>query len=145
MTAKIPARAITRPNPRTLEVLSGRLGLFNQREEPFAMERLPFRLSRETLEEPGVDEALEILAELAPAGANWLAVHLLDLGEGRGVWKVRARFWEPTRSRRLAAEPLIERSTDVFYATWGLPRMPDGMHRITDRSHRASLLRRRRR
>lgn len=124
-------------------MLSGRLGLFNQHQDPFAMERLPFRLARQTLLEPGVDEALEILADLAPRGANWLAVHLVDLGDGRGVWKVRARFWEATGSRRLSAEPLVERSTDVFYATYGLPRMPDGMHRITDRSHRASLLRRR--
>lgn len=150
----IPARIVTLPSQRTLEVLRGRNGLFNEfrppqwdghvsRGGPFALERAPFRLTRETLtgEDEVVTRALEILSSLAPRGANWLAVHMLDLGENRGVWKVRARWFEATRSRRLDAQPLVERGSDIFWATCGLPRMPDGMHRISNRGGRRLLRR----
>jgi hypothetical protein len=141
----IPARIITRPESRTLQMMTGRHGLFDQNHEPFALRRAPFRITRETLtpadDTDAIDAALAVLAELAPHGANWLGSKLLELGGG-GVWRVQARFWVPTTSRRLSAPPLIERTTDAFFATLGLPRMPDGMHRIGEPSG-PSLLHRR--
>lgn len=137
----IPARAITRPESRTLQMLSGRHGLFNQEHEPFALSRTPFRITAETLTGDGVDEALAVLASLAPAGTNWLASKLIELGEDNGVWKVQGRWWDATTSRRLSAPPLVERTTEVFYATMGLPRMPDGMHRISEGRGRGLLQR----
>lgn len=135
----IPARAITPPATRTLEMLAGPHGLFNQRHEPFALHRAPFRITAQTLRPPGVQQALDTLASLAPHGTNWLAEQLLQLGEGRGVWRVHGDYWEPTRSRRLDADPLIRRSTPFFYATIGLPRLPDGLHRITTGGRRTLL------
>ncbi len=137
----IPARAITRPESRTLEMLSREYGLFNQLQEPFALRRLPFRLDENSMTGPGVEEAMEVLAALAPASTNWLASKLLDVGGGRGVWRVSGRWIEATTSRRLDAEPLVDRSTPVWYATIGLPRLPDGMHSITTGGRR-TLLRR---
>ncbi len=127
----IPARAITMPESRTLHMLEGPRGLFDQNHEPFALRRAPFRINASTLTGDGVDEALEVLAALAPAQTNWLGVRLIDLGSDAGVWRVQGRYWDATTSRRLSAPPLVERTTEVFYATVGLPRMPDGMHRIS--------------
>lgn len=77
----IPARAITRPESRTQQMLSRRHGLFNQDHEPFALSRTPFRITAETLTGDGVDEALAVLAALGPAGTNWLASKPIDLGD----------------------------------------------------------------
>lgn len=127
----IPARAITNPSARTLEMLAGPRGLFDQNHEPFSMRHAPFRITTATLIAPGVDEALAVLAALAPAGTNWLAYPLLDLAEGRGVWRVSGRWIDVAPSTRWDIDPVFERSTETWYATFGLPRMPDGMHRIT--------------
>mgnify|MGYP000642472075 CR=1 FL=1 len=67
---------------------------------------------------------------------------LLDLGDERGVWRVSGRWIEATTSRRLDAEPLVDRSTPVWYATFGVPRLPDGMHSITTGGRRTLLNRR---
>ncbi|MEM6993476.1 MAG: hypothetical protein AAF721_23380 [Myxococcota bacterium] len=127
----IPARAITRPSLRSLQLFDGPNGLFNQRIEPFALRRAVFRITAETLTGDGVEEALDVLASLAPPGTNWLGSEVLQLGGQRGVWRVSGRYIEATRSRRLSAPPLIDRTTPVWYATYGLPRVPDGMHLFT--------------
>lgn len=132
----IPAAAITTPSRRSLEMLAGPRGLFDQDHEPFALRRAPFRIDATTLIPPGVDEALAVLASLAPAGTNWLASQLLDLGEGRGVWRVLGRYTVATTSRRLADPPLFDRTTEVWYATYGLPRLPDGLHSIVSGGRR---------
>jgi hypothetical protein len=126
----IPARAISVPSLRTLEMLRGPNGLFDRDIEPFSMRHAPFRITAATLLAPGVDEALAVLASLAPASTNWLAYPLLDLGDGRGVWRVSGRWIDVAPSTRWDGDPVFERSTETWYATFGLPRMPDGMHRI---------------
>lgn len=127
----IPAAAITMPGSRVLEMLAGPRGLFEQDDDPYAMRRSPFRIDASTLIAPGVDAALAVLAALAPAGTLWLASQLLDFGENRGVWRVGGRWVQVSTSRRLMDAPLFDRTTDTWYATYGAPRLPDGMHRIT--------------
>ncbi len=126
----IPARAITSPNPRSLEMLTHTRGLFDRDHEPFALRRAPFRITADTLVAPGIDEALAVLRSLGPAHTNWLASQLLDLGDDRGVWQVSGRYVDATTSRRLADPPLVDRTTPTWFATFGLPRLPDGLHAI---------------
>jgi len=105
----IPARAITNPSTRSLEMLRGPRGLFDQDVEPLA---------------------LAVLAALAPAGTNWLAYPLLDLGDGRGVWRVSGRWIDVAPSSRWDGDPVFERTTQTWYATFGHARIADGMCRI---------------
>lgn len=126
----IPARAISNPGTRSLEMLRGLHGLFDQEVDPFALGRVPIRITTATLLAPGVDEALAVLATLAPTGTNWLAYPLLDLGEGRGVWRVSGRWIDVAPTSRWDGDPVFERSTETWYATFGHARLMDGMHRI---------------
>jgi len=126
----IPARAITNPSTRPLEMLAGPRGLFDQDVEPFSLRHAPFRITTATLIAPGVDEALAVLAALAPAGTNWLAYPLLDLGDGRGVWRVSGRWIDVAPSSRWDGDPVFERTTQTWYATFGHARIADGMCRI---------------
>lgn len=128
----IPAGAISMPSSRALHVLPGVRGLFDGDEDPFAASRAPFRITAETLKPPGIDEALAVLAGLAPAGAVWLAWPLLRFGPIEGVWRVNASYTMVSPSRRVVDDPLYRTTTPSWYAVYGLPRLPDGMHRIEE-------------
>lgn len=127
----IPAQAIAQPGSRTLHMLSSVHGLFEHLRNPYMRGRTPFRINASTLIAPGVDEALAVLASLGPAATNWLATLAVDYGDNRGVWRVSGRYIEATPSRRLDADPLVDRTTPVWYATFGLSRIANGMHLIT--------------
>jgi hypothetical protein len=134
----IPAGAISIPPSRALHMLAGPHGLFDSEEDPFAATRAPFRITASTLKPPGIDEALAVLAGLAPVGAIWLAWPLLRFGETSGVWRVNASFTTLSPSRRVFDDPLYRTTTPSWYAVSGLPRLPDGMY-VIDSGHRTLL------
>ena len=114
-------------------------GLFDHLRNPYALVRAPFRINASTLVAPGVDEALAVLASLGPEATNWLATLAVDYGDNRGVWRVTGRYVDTTPSRRLDADPLVDRTTPVWYATFGLSRLANGMHLITPGGRRTLL------
>lgn len=136
----IPAAAITRPSPRALEMIEGPRGLFDEDQDPYAAWRAPFRITAATLKPPGIEAALAVLATLAPADAIWLGWPLVDLGDARGMWRINASYTMLSPSRRVVDDPLFTTTTPSWFASYGWPRLPDGMVMI-ESGRRALLMR----